>query len=241
MRSLAPYPLALGTYLDFRRDLFLRNRAMFCLPFTSAKTEALRCGDLSGSIIHPVFVPLATLLGYMLWQETNAKFDIAQEQEHLKAVDTAVLLLRSEEGILSEKKLIVLLQAHILLLFYYWRRKNTLLGTYHYTKCVWIAKHIGFYDIITANVYDVSATRRPPGFIALEAADEQEERVATLSQIVYIDSDVQIYKSMDPKVADETTDSLFHLKVRLIFENSYSSLTLLRLYLRLHGMVTFHS
>lgn len=185
-----------------------------CITFTTEKAEALRCGDLSGSVIHPIFVALATLLGYVYWQDANSKYDFAREQEFLLAVDAALLLLKSEEGFLSEAKLLILLRASCLLAYYHFWRMNLEPGMYHFNKSAWVAKYLGFPSIIQSHTISIPPGGRASGKICVDAWDEQEERVTALCQAVYIDSDVQLYKSGEPVVADEIVDAMFQLKVR---------------------------
>lgn len=180
---------------------------------TPARANALLCGDLSGAIIHPIFIALATLIGFMYWQDAIGQYDIAQEDDFLREVDTAMELMRAEEGLVTDIKLATVMQAHALLAFYSFWRQQLRRGLDNLFSAIGIAKRFDFVEIVGNQLPIISGDHRALGAVSIEARHDQEELISAFCQLIYIDCSVQVVQGIEPFFADARVDTLYQLKV----------------------------
>ncbi|KAJ7847718.1 hypothetical protein B0H14DRAFT_2769382 [Mycena olivaceomarginata] len=63
----------LATELSTVRSLFLHQAWYYGLNLNLEKRAAIACGDYSGSVIHPVFIPVSQLIGYVLASQDQSE------------------------------------------------------------------------------------------------------------------------------------------------------------------------
>ena len=186
-----------------------------CLSLTSSKAQALRRGDLSGALIHPAFVPIATLIGFMYWQDDHGKFDSGREDDLLEAAKASLMLLRAEST--SHDRLLSLMQAYTLIGWYFVWRNRLALAYDSFQKAVEIVGRLDLPGLLLATVNGAADGGRVPGDISMNAWSDEEERVAAFSQLVFFDRDVHTFKSAKPLLAEEHVMVFLTLKVRGAF------------------------
>lgn len=59
------------TSLIFRRAEFLSHGGYCCVRMIPEKLDAIACGDLTGRIVHPIFIHLAHILGCVYYRDDN--------------------------------------------------------------------------------------------------------------------------------------------------------------------------
>lgn len=208
-------PLLDGHLVYSSRQHFLRRCGQMCIALTSVKNAALEYGDLSGRVLHPVLVPIATLIGFVAWQEATAEYDAAREDIYCAAANTALEMLLQQEGVLATELSTVHVQAHGWLSFYYFWRSRLLLGFRHLRKAITAVARLGITELIFSN--SVGRPRHGP-FQLLpyhEAKDNREESIAAFCQLLYFDCDssIMLASTHDSLLLNDGVDQFLTLRV----------------------------
>lgn len=186
-----------------------------CLSLTSPKARALRHGDLSGALIHPAFVPIATLIGFIYWQDNHGHFDCGREDDLLEAAKASLMLLRAEST--SHDRLLLLMQAYALMAWYFFWRSRVTLGYDSLRRAVEILRRLDLPALLLATVKGTADGGRVPGDISTDAWNDEEERVAAFSQLLFLDCVAQTLKAAKPWLSKEHIAIFFTLKVGRAF------------------------
>lgn len=184
-----------------------------CVAFTTARTEALLRGDLSGTIIHPVLVSIADLIGFVHWQDATAKYSMACEEKLLSAVQTAMMILLAEDALFGFEKPTVIIQAHGLLAYYWHWRLRFRHGETSLLMAIRLAKQFDFTKIVEAHLNTIPENARAPGSLSCDALQDHEELLSIICQSVHIDSCLQIIQGAEPRIAERRVHSLYMLQV----------------------------
>ena len=182
-----------------------------CLSLTSPKAQALRRGDLSGALIHPALVPIATLIGFVYWQDNHEHFDSGREDGLLEAAEASLMLLRAEST--SHDRLLSLMQAYTLMGLYLFWQSRVALGYDSLHKAAEIVGRLDLPATLLATVNGIADGGRVPGDISMDAWSDEEERVAAFSQLLFLDCDAQTLKSAKPLLTKEHIADFLTLKV----------------------------
>ncbi|KAJ7185400.1 hypothetical protein C8R46DRAFT_1060420 [Mycena filopes] len=93
---LAPQPLDNPRELELSslRKLFLDNCWDYGLDVTPEKQKAILRGDTSGAVIHPIFIPVAQLMGYLIAADEAAEAICSEEEYSTPSEDEVEQRLR---------------------------------------------------------------------------------------------------------------------------------------------------
>lgn len=205
-------------YVSIRRDVFLKRRSQLGMTLTDAKVEAIRRGDLSGAVIHPVIIPLATLMGLLWWQEMYTEFDTGREEKLVQAAEASIVLLLSEEGTMTRSRITLVMNAHTILGFYYLWRTQTQPGFGHLMKAADATKRLDVPEMLRELSGTVPNNLREPGLLSVNAHNEEEENVSNFCQILFLDCDARTLLQNAPLlIAEEDIDHFLTLKASIIY------------------------
>ncbi|KAJ7255848.1 hypothetical protein B0H12DRAFT_1113067 [Mycena haematopus] len=183
--STPPVAVSLDTELYSVRTLFLNKSWYFGLKITAEKRTAIASGDSSGSVVHPIFIPLCTLLGYLLASQEDGKRDVYREREAVQRA-RVLALLDTLAGSETPDPL-TLVQVYILLASYYAQREN--IRGYH--EYLGNASNVALRHHAALGLDDSNSESAPPIWSGLSKEPREEGRYA-LAQLVYLEAAAQI-------------------------------------------------
>jgi hypothetical protein len=145
-----------------------------CIP--DDKVAAIRCGDLSGRIVHPVLVHVAQLWGNLLcWQNKQSPACLTLEGVHL----SASLELLSDRASLSVDP-VTSIRAHCLLSLYFFTKLEVHRGRTHLTEAGDVA--------LRYNLHIVQPSAPTSNMCAYPASFQyDDETTSALCQFLYLD------------------------------------------------------
>ncbi|KAF8205402.1 hypothetical protein K438DRAFT_1819054 [Mycena galopus ATCC 62051] len=202
----------LATELSSVRNLFLTQCWYYGLNISAEKRAAIACGDSSGSVVHPVFIPLCQLIGYLQASQ--------REPEHHTYVPTywtdreavqlsCVLMLLDTPANSQTPDPLTLVQVYMLLALYFAQRKNY--QKYH--ELLGSASNIALRHHTELGFDDSSPLARsglPQGPL--------EEGRSALAQLVYLEVVSKIIMKETPKVPPVILARFCHLATQNIEE-----------------------
>lgn len=194
----------------------MRRCSQMFIALTSERSNALLHGDLSGLVLHPVLVPIATLIGFVAWQEETTLYDASREDVYFAAADVALELLLQEEGILTVDVLTVQIQAHAWLAFYHFWRSYPPQGFRLLQKAIATSARLGFLDSIFTEPTKQPAMGPTQSVCYNEARDDREERIAAFCQLVHHDYDSRSMLASSGIMSNKDINLFLALKVRII-------------------------
>ncbi|OCH95533.1 hypothetical protein OBBRIDRAFT_788083 [Obba rivulosa] len=153
--------------LDVYRRTFIEHHGQLGLSLPPSKIRAIYDGDTSGRAIAPVLIYLAQLTGCCLWRKQN-RAEVYLSTENLQLAYVFQTLDNTED-------LVARLQVHTVLTFYF---------------LVQLQMKEGGQQLNSAAALALSMQMQypPPG----ASQSDLEERIGTLSQLVYLDKAAQI-------------------------------------------------
>ncbi|KAK7039650.1 hypothetical protein R3P38DRAFT_2901154 [Favolaschia claudopus] len=173
-------PIDIAAELSAMRSIFLNRCCFFGLNINTEKREAIASGDSSGSLVHPILISLAQLLGYAL-----ASQDSSQQCEYLQREArerTRVLaLLDAQENLPADSRIdpLTLVQVYNLLAMYFAERSNERAFTEYTGNACNIALRHGA-------VLGLDEMSDLPTLSAVLPQDSLAEGRSALAQLVYL-------------------------------------------------------
>lgn len=167
------------------------------------KMQAVLSGDISATIVHPVFTYLGQLIGCIMWQMQRHMFIFSQvEYEQLR------LLLRTLEDIdpISE------IQARYLLTIYYLLKKQMQEGEDQLRLAVDVVRR---HNIRFPMMSDVLGPLQ-----LQEATLEQVELIGVLAHLIYIDRCSSVVFRVPTRLGKDFDDALRNVAVSPALKSS---------------------
>lgn len=168
--------------------IFLAHHAQLGISLPEPKVRAIMSGDISGSIVDPVLIYIAQLMGCRLWQEqrhitTYNPIEMMQCEAVLQILETT-------------QNPIARLQVHCQLAIYFLLKREMREGREQLLRA---AQVITQYNLHFKPGYSVSVS---------ETSDDVQERICALSQFVYLDKDASIVLN-DPSLLSVELEDQF--------------------------------
>ena len=154
---------------------------------TSAKDQAVILGDVSGTVIPPFFVYFAELSGRHQYQLSRMEFSFWESQAVL-----GQLTLRFLSMIRPEEDPFTFAQAHWETALAMMAVGNPNLAWKHYRRAIAVVRR---YDIRFAPPANTNHPEIPPITTGLIPSEEDHERAAFLTKILYLEAFLYFYVS----------------------------------------------
>ncbi|EMD38527.1 hypothetical protein CERSUDRAFT_113707 [Gelatoporia subvermispora B] len=153
--------------LDLYRRTFIEHHGQLGLSLPASKIHAIYDGDISGRVVAPVLVYLAQLTGCCLWRKQNR----AEAYLSTESLQLAYVFQTLD----STEDLVVRLQVHTVLTFYF---------------LVQLQMNEGGQQLTAAADLAMAAKMQFPPHGSSQS--DLEERIGSLSQLVYLNKAAQI-------------------------------------------------
>lgn len=169
------------------RLIYLSHDLVYGNIHSSAKAQAILLGDISGTVISPFFVYYAELSGRHRHQLSRMEFSLWESQGEL-----GQLAFRHLSMIRPEDEPIVFAQAHWMFALAIMTIGNPNLAWKHYRRAMIVVRR---YDIRFVPKVIVDYPGIPSIATGLIPSEEDHERVAFLSKILYLETFLYFYVS----------------------------------------------
>ncbi|THU99254.1 hypothetical protein K435DRAFT_795039 [Dendrothele bispora CBS 962.96] len=168
-----------STHTSDLRLIFLKHNLQLGLSLTQAKVDALRVGDLSGQIIHPILVYISHLWGF-LFSQVDRTSPSPEETNYLQPILKILPTMTSDKDVLPN------IQAHCLTALYFYFKVQISTGRELLLKAIDIVQQQGLAPHVADDGFNFGENFSRNG-IPLIAVDDADEKRNALLQLFYID------------------------------------------------------
>ncbi|KAK7455758.1 hypothetical protein VKT23_010790 [Stygiomarasmius scandens] len=211
-----------NTRLSDLRLIFLNHNLQLGLSLTQIKVDALRAGDLSGQIIHPILVHISHLWG-CLFSQPDRITPSPEEEGYLQSVLELLATMVADQDILSY------IQAYCLTAVYFYFKLQISTGRDLLLKAIDAVQRRGLDTYLSGDLTGFDIPEKfYQGGIPLIALDDTDEERNALLQLLYIDRASEMLLKLPSLLSQQLNEVLQKFTKRNMLLTSSSNIPVAR-------------